>query len=496
MEADDLSASRVGTVLCDKWTLERLLGVGGMAAVYAARHRIGRLDAIKILHPEYARSEQVRARFEQEAHVLNRFHHPGAVEVRDLEKTPDGAPFIVMELLEGKSLSTRVREQPPITVEETLRIADETLDVLAAAHEQKIIHRDIKPDNLFLLPNGSIKVLDFGIAQLRSGAGDLKTKTGTTLGTVAYMPQEQVRGLDIDVRADIYSVGATMFRLLVGRCPHQADSEVELLMKVMTEPAPRLATVLPELRADVARIVDRALAFDRDARYPDARSMQTDVRAARGEASASAPIASLAAPQSAVPTRTPQHQQAQIAGLPTMAAAPGSALLAEAAPVSRKATNVSAEASPVPSQAVASQQPAQPVHSTRISASNVAPEIVPAVPASLPSGVAAAQSGPFTAPQERKRNELFGVPLLWIILAAVALLLLLFGLLAGVAGFALFRGKEAATTPTQTSSPTTAPPNPWQQQQQASPEDSDEPPPPPHHGPPPGKGKHKHKDEW
>src|SRR5215475_8847123 len=105
MDESELSSQRVGKVLREKWTLERLVGVGGMAAVYVARHKIGRLDAIKILHPEYARSELVRARFEQEAHVLNKFKHPGAVEVRDLETTEDGAPFIVMELLEGKSLA-------------------------------------------------------------------------------------------------------------------------------------------------------------------------------------------------------------------------------------------------------------------------------------------------------------------------------------------------------------------------------------------------------
>ncbi|HSQ66123.1 MAG TPA: serine/threonine-protein kinase [Polyangiaceae bacterium] len=491
LDADDLSASRVGTVLCDKWTLERLLGVGGMAAVYAARHRIGRLDAIKILHPEFARSEQVRARFEQEAHVLNRFRHPGAVEVRDLEKTKDGAPFIVMELLEGKSLATRVREPPPLTVDEVLRIADETLDVLAAAHEQKIIHRDIKPDNLFLLPNGSIKVLDFGIAQLRSGTADLKTKTGTTLGTVAYMPAEQVRGLDIDTRADIYSVGATMYRLLVGRCVHDANSEVELLMKVMSEPAPRLGTVLPSVRADVARIVDRALAYDRDARYPDARSMQAEVRVARGEKHA--PLVEPLPPQSAVPTRTPQQQQ--LGALPTMAAAPGSALLAEAGPLSRKATRAS-DASPLPAVALP----------TRLSADAVSVPVpvsvaVP-IPASLPSGVAAAQSGPVSLPgqEQKKRSEIAGVPLLWILIGAGLLFLLLAGLGLGIAGFALFHGKDSATpgqTPqpraTATATATDTATSPWG----ANPDDSADEPPPPHHGPPPGHGRgHKHKDEW
>jgi len=302
VEETDPCARRVGTVLRDKWTLERLLGVGGMAAVYVARHKIGRVDAIKILHPEYARSEQVRARFEQEAHVLNRFRHPGAVEVRDLETTEDGAPFIVMELLEGQPLATRLRESPP-SPEDALRVADEVLDVLAAAHAHGIIHRDIKPDNLFVLPDGSIKVLDFGIAQLRTKEASLKTKTGTTLGTVAYMPPEQLKGIDIDVRADVYGVGATMFRMLAGRAPHKADSDVELMMQVLSEPAPRLGAVLASVREDVARIVDRAIAFDRDARYPDARAMQADVRAARAEKNAK--LVEPLPPQSEVATRTP-----------------------------------------------------------------------------------------------------------------------------------------------------------------------------------------------
>jgi len=316
----DLAEQRVGRVLRGKWTLERLIGVGGMAAVYVARHKIGRLDAIKILHPEFSREEQIRLRFEQEAHVLNRFKHPGAVEVRDLEKSDDGAPFMVMELLDGQSLAARLRSGPTPSVEETLRVADEVLDVLAAAHAEGIIHRDIKPDNLFILPSGAVKVLDFGIARARSdNGGPLKTKTGVTLGTPAYMPAEQLKGVDIDGRADVYAVGATMFRMLAGKTPHTAKGEIELLMKVLMEPAPRLETVAPEVRADVARVVDRALSFDRDARYPDPRSMQSEVRAAR---------------------TSPDAQS-------TRASAPGSALIRAAVPESRHVTRLSNDPPPV-----------------------------------------------------------------------------------------------------------------------------------------------------
>jgi eukaryotic-like serine/threonine-protein kinase len=451
MDDAELSAQRVGKVLRDKWTLEKLVGVGGMAAVYIARHKIGRLDAIKILHPEYARSEQVRARFEQEAHVLNQFKHPGAVEVRDLETTEDGAPFIVMELLEGKSLADAIRERPP-TPDDALRVADEVLDVLAAAHAQGIIHRDIKPDNLFVLPSGAIKVLDFGIAQLRprnaAGEPNLKTKTGTTLGTVAYMPPEQLKGSDIDARADVYGVGATMYRMLAGATPHRADSDVELMMKVLSEPAPRIASVVP-VRADVARIVDRALAFDRDARFPDARSMQTEVRAARAETNAPMAEAIAPPPGSEVATRTPARLASASPLEPTMHAAPESALVREATPSSRLVGAASAVSAPV-----ASPSPS-PTERTRVSA-DVAP--------------------PF------HRREIAGVPLVWLLGAGIVLLFAAGALVASLAIAALGH-KEA--TPTATTPPTYyyAPPA----QPTASDEEDRE-----ERRPPPGKGPHGH----
>ncbi len=459
VDADELCARRVGTTLRGKWTLEKLIGVGGMAAVYVARHKIGRLDAIKILHPELARAEQVRARFEQEAHVLNRFVHPGAVEVRDLETTEDGAPFIVMELLEGKSLADRIRESPP-SPEETLRVADEVLDVLAAAHERGIIHRDIKPDNLFVTSSGAIKVLDFGIAQARSGAADLKTKTGTTLGTVAYMPPEQLKGEPIDARADVYGVGATMFRMLVGEAPHRAGSDVELMMKVLSEPAPRLASVVGSVRADVARVVDRALAYDRDARFPDALAMQTAVRAARNE-----PSEELAAPlprparddlgdgPPTAATVTPHRVSPAPAVLaPTMAVAPESALVREASPASR-----------LPTRAVSQPGAPEPTH--------VSGAVLP----------------------RSDSRTVAGIPLMWLLVAG-AILLVLAGALVASLAIAAFRARgaepgDSAQPATTAPVATTAAPTPT-----APPDEEEEDRPGPHrpHPPPPhGHGKHK-----
>ncbi|AUX45018.1 uncharacterized protein SOCE26_064990 [Sorangium cellulosum] len=271
---------RVGTVLCGKWTIERLLGSGGMAAVYVGVHRIGRRDAIKILHPEIARLPELRARFDQEAQAVNRFVHPGAVEIHDIDTTADGCPFLVMELLDGESIATYARRLGRVDVAELLAMVDGLLDVLAAAHARGIIHRDIKPDNLFRLRDGSLKVLDFGVARVRQAAIDfVRTRTGTTLGTVAYMPPEQVRGDEVDARADVFAVGATMFRLITRRRIHEAGSDTELVVKMATLPAPPLASVAPETPQAVCAIVDRALAFDRDERYPSATVMQQDIRA-------------------------------------------------------------------------------------------------------------------------------------------------------------------------------------------------------------------------
>jgi serine/threonine protein kinase len=279
-EADYLR--RVGTTVREKWTLERLLGVGGMAAVFVGVHRIGRRDALKILHKDAAKSKEVCQRFEREAQAVNLFRHPGAVEIRDIDVTEDGAPFLVMELLVGESLADRMQRFGTLPVGEVIRYAEETLDVLASAHAQGIIHRDIKPANLFLTAEGRLKVLDFGLARIHEEVhkrDGLFTKEGTTLGTTPYMPPEQARGRPIDERADIFAVGATMFRVLTGRYLHDAASQFDLLMRMGRDPAPPLATVAPSLPADLCVIVDRALAFDRDQRYRDARSMLEDVRA-------------------------------------------------------------------------------------------------------------------------------------------------------------------------------------------------------------------------
>jgi serine/threonine-protein kinase len=275
---------RVGTVLRDKWTLERLLGVGGMASVYAARHRNGKLGAVKLLHLELSLHQDWRERFLREGYVANHVGHPGVVSVLDDDVLEDGSVFLVMELLEGEPADLRAERQPweRLDPRQVVWIADRVLDVLDAAHAKGIVHRDIKPENIFLTHSGQVKVLDFGIARLRERpAGTTATRTGATMGTPAYMPPEQALGNNhqIDGRTDIWALGATMFFLLTGRFVHEADTANKLLLAAMTKPAPPIRSILPELSPAFAAIVDRALAFEQSDRFQSAGEMQQALRA-------------------------------------------------------------------------------------------------------------------------------------------------------------------------------------------------------------------------
>jgi serine/threonine-protein kinase len=277
--------ARIGTLLQEKWKLDALLGVGGMAAVYSATHRNGKRVAVKMLHGDLSHDEEVRRRFLQEGYAANAIQHDGAVSVLDDDVAPDGSAFIVMELLEGETVERRwERSGQRLAEREVLSIVDPLLDVLASAHEQSVVHRDIKPENLFITKAGVLKVLDFGIAKVfeqRQTRGT-STRAGTIMGTPAFMAPEQAlaRWDQVDGRTDLWAVGAMMFTLLAGRHVHDAPSNQEQLIRSATTPAPALRTVVPEVPADVAAIVDRALAFEQSERWADARAMQQAVRTA------------------------------------------------------------------------------------------------------------------------------------------------------------------------------------------------------------------------
>jgi serine/threonine-protein kinase len=278
---ENLVLGRIGTTLKGKWRLDRVLGVGGTAAVYAATHRTGRQYAVKIIHPQLMIDDSLRDRFFREGYVVNRIGHPGVVAVLDDDLSEDGSIFLVMELLEGENIdafATRFGGRLPEG--DVLHIVERVLDVVAAAHAQGIIHRDLKPENVFCTTDGRIKVLDFGIARLAELGASSATRTGWVMGTPGYMPPEQARGrwAEVDARSDIWAIGATMYNLLTGRPVHFARTANELLLAAMNAIAPPIRRVQSTVPSDVAAIVDRALQSDRSARFPDAKTMQAAVR--------------------------------------------------------------------------------------------------------------------------------------------------------------------------------------------------------------------------
>ena len=294
---------RIGQTLGGKWRLDELLGVGGMAAVYAATHKNNLKNvAVKVLHTELQRNEAVRTRFLREGYVANKVGHPGAVAaIDDGVDEKDGAVFLVMELLSGMSLAQRVDEQGgKLGVREVLVVAEGILDVLAAAHAQNVVHRDLKPDNIFLTGDGGVKVLDFGVARVLENTGDAKTRTGVVMGTPEYMPPEQARGRSehIDGRTDLWAVGAMMFRLVTGRYVHVAETQNEVLLLAMTEPAKKIAEVMPSIHPKVAEVIDRALAYEPLDRFPDAEAMRAAVKEALAAIDVVGAKATLPAPPS------------------------------------------------------------------------------------------------------------------------------------------------------------------------------------------------------
>jgi serine/threonine protein kinase len=279
--------ARVGRTLNGKWHVDRLLEVGGMGAVYTATHRNGRQAAIKVLLPKYARDPEVRRRFLREGYVANKIGHPGAVSILDDDLAEDDAPYLVMELLDGESLSgwlARVGGKLPVA--EILAVAGQVLEVLDAAHANGIIHRDIKPGNIFVTKAGHAKLLDFGLARIRDGTISLiPTAQGVVMGTAGYMAPEQARGLPdaIDARTDLFAVGAVMYRALSGRRIHEKPTPLDMTVAAIKEPVMPLSTVVPDAAPVLAAAVDRALAWRKEERWQTARAMFEGLRAAYDE---------------------------------------------------------------------------------------------------------------------------------------------------------------------------------------------------------------------
>jgi serine/threonine-protein kinase len=242
----------VGELIAGRYELEELVGTGGMSSVFRAHDRLlERRVALKILHEELSSDQDYIERFRREARAVARLSHPNIVTVIDRGEQ-DGRQFIVFEYVEGENLKALLERRGPLPVPEAVRIGCQVARGLAFAHERGLVHRDVKPQNVLLAPDGQAKVTDFGIA--RSGDAGL-TQTGTVMGTSDYMAPEQARGEHVDAQSDVYSLGAVLYELLTGDVPFPGENFVAVAMRHINDPPPSAR----ERRADVPPRLDETL---------------------------------------------------------------------------------------------------------------------------------------------------------------------------------------------------------------------------------------------
>lgn len=269
-------------VLAGRYRLEEPVGRGGMAEVHRAHDTtLDRKVAVKVLHQRFADDEQFQARFRQEAQAAASLNHPNIVGVYDTGEE-NGLPFFVMELVEGRSLQ-EVIARGGLTEQRALEVAADTCAALRYAHERNLVHRDIKPGNILLAEDGTVKVADFGIA--RAIDADTVTQTAAILGTAAYLSPEQAQGRAADARSDLYALGIVLYELLTGQQPFQGDSAVTVAYQHVQELPTPPRELDPSLTTAAEAIAMRAMAKNPANRYPDAAAMREDLlRALAGEA--------------------------------------------------------------------------------------------------------------------------------------------------------------------------------------------------------------------
>ena len=260
-----------------KYVVMEVLGRGGMGVVYRALdNQLGREVAIKTLTRGVAEDPEMLARFYEEGRKTARLKHPHIVIVYDLGEE-NGIPYIVMERVEGDSLEKLIRDNSPLSVIDRLRIVGEMCAALGYAHTNNVIHRDVKPANIFVQPDGCAKLLDFGIARLEKRSQELSlTRTGHIVGTVPYIAPERLKDKFIDGRSDIFSIGVVLYQLLTGQLPFTGEDYV-LMQKIMSEPHPPLSSLCDYIPAGVEAIVDKSLAKAPDDRYQTAEEMAADI---------------------------------------------------------------------------------------------------------------------------------------------------------------------------------------------------------------------------
>ncbi|HEX6717199.1 MAG TPA: serine/threonine-protein kinase, partial [Pyrinomonadaceae bacterium] len=265
---------------------------GGMGEVYLAEDkRLGRKVALKLLPASFTTDDDRLRRFEQEARAASALNHPNIITIYEIQQAA-GSHIISTEYVEGETLRHRL-SRSPLTLSETLNIAIQVADALSAAHKAGIIHRDIKPENIMLRPDGYVKVLDFGLAKLSEQASpavaaeaptiQVRTGSGIVIGTAGYMSPEQARGLSVDHRSDIFSLGAVIYEMLARRKPFEGDTPSDTLAAILkTEPLP-LARVASEVPSELVRIVNKSLRKDREERYQVVKDLWLDLKALRQE---------------------------------------------------------------------------------------------------------------------------------------------------------------------------------------------------------------------
>ena len=264
----------IGRLLDNRYEILEVLGTGGMAVVYKARcHRLNRLVAIKILKDDYLEDEEFRRRFHSESQAVAMFSHPNIVSVYDVS-TSVTADYIVMELIEGITLKQYMEKKGVLNWKETLHFAIQIAKALEHAHSRGIVHRDIKPHNVMVLKNGSVKVTDFGIARMMSKGNTL---TKEALGSVHYISPEQAKGGRVDSRSDIYSLGVVMYEMMSGRPPYDGESPVAVAIQHINGGAAMPSTLNPNIPGGLEQIIMRAMAHQLNDRYASATQMLADM---------------------------------------------------------------------------------------------------------------------------------------------------------------------------------------------------------------------------
>jgi serine/threonine-protein kinase len=302
--------SLIGVVLAGRYEVLRRIGEGGMGAVYEAKHAlIGKRVAVKVLLEKFHAKSDFVARLLQEARLASSIGHENIVDVTDFGTTDDGRSFVVMEFLDGESLAELERREAPLPIERSLRIARQAASALGAAHAKGIFHRDVKPENLYLVRRGDadfVKVVDFGISKAVKPGGDegpeayRLTHTGLLLGTPLYMSPEQARGdEDLDQRADIWALGVLLFECLTGEVPFRANNYLQIISQVLTHEPLSPSRLRPELGIPEAvdAVVMRAMEKDRARRYQTMAELERDLeRLLAGDQNVGLPPATGAAP--------------------------------------------------------------------------------------------------------------------------------------------------------------------------------------------------------